>query len=938
MNHNFYFDGRQIKNYLIGFASIFSEIPYKNRKGILESVPIHYGSPSDIISHLEMNVDNEETANRNRLKDITVPMFSFRMTGIERNPEKRRAPHDSITVDLRPLGYSNGYVAMRPSPIKFTMELVCWASSDYQAFEIAEQIIPYFNSPQQINIEPLPKCPISTSEVFLESVEIDTDPESQKYAAMINMSFTMNGWLLTQPRIWSTNMKFEFQMLDKNYKGSLTGTNLDETDWSVGHDIVDANNTKPPENSSLEKKLISIENFIKSSPLNEIYSEKIDLYFELIKEKRISDNGQIIDITPIELLYKDKTISVDRTMMEMLIDDFEEVNFLYTNEILHDYISYHTLSDDLDIYNMMIEDDSDALDVYFKLLDSNVVTLGFNKTEVPFSNSDKLNMFGSTRIDIDSKLDRLKTYLSGIENIKIQKEKIISTNILNDEFRIFTFNVEDINFDDYPETFKIIDGVEVDKNIKDVLFESYKIVDNKLQIRMKDMNENASLEKVISLENKHEIITVNKNLDNTFDITLDYNINKPVIISVTTKENMGFNPIGIIVNEKLGYEKFDELEFDFNSKSYNLSEINFIDNIEALFDGKKFLDEKFTTMDQYVISSIIMKDIERTVLKNKIKPIEAYTTSKYKSVYEKKYSGSFEKMIRQYAELKNVINGIEKNITKLENNSISENIVGTDLSQQKLFDKNGNEIFDINNDSFIDTIDLELLGSEVDNKDDYNFEIKDGILYKKQDGLNISDERIKKIIIDLRILIILLEKDDTTEFKEYIDLYSQGLLIDDFNIKDDENSHKELIYLGYDLIQLDDTLSNFRMFIESIKTILIREKDYIINSVPDMNEDGKKMLFIDYGLDIDKILYGVFINKYFKSDLTDEQRFNDMSFFRKHLSLIGEYIDYGYLFESFINDIKKTQLFKDSLLANTPWIDDRFPNTIKEINEKYLIK
>src|SRR5574344_2270008 len=87
MKESLYFDGRQIKNYLIGFASLFSEIPYKNRYGKLVDVPIHYGSPSDVISFLESKVDNAETKNRNRLKDISIPMFSFRMTG--RSEERR---------------------------------------------------------------------------------------------------------------------------------------------------------------------------------------------------------------------------------------------------------------------------------------------------------------------------------------------------------------------------------------------------------------------------------------------------------------------------------------------------------------------------------------------------------------------------------------------------------------------------------------------------------------------------------------------------------------------------------------------------------------------------------------------------------------------------------------------------------------------------------
>ena len=211
MDKSLYFNGEQIKSYLVAFGSLFSEIPYKNGKGEIKTVPIYYGSPSDVISYLEGDVEEQRT--KNRLKDITLPMFSFRLTGIEKNPERRKAPTRTITVDLRKYGYATGYVILQPTPYKFNFELTLWADSDIQCFEILEQILPYFNTPISVSVQILPASPIQSVEVFFDSIDIDTDPSSQKYSAQATLQFFINGALLSQPKVWSTNNAFELEFL-----------------------------------------------------------------------------------------------------------------------------------------------------------------------------------------------------------------------------------------------------------------------------------------------------------------------------------------------------------------------------------------------------------------------------------------------------------------------------------------------------------------------------------------------------------------------------------------------------------------------------------------------------------------------------------------------------------------------------------------------------
>lgn len=419
MNEKFYYDGNQIKNYLIGFASVFSEIPYQDRNGVIKTVPIHYGSPSDVVSYLESIVDNVETTNRNRLKDVTVPLLSFRMIGIERNIEKRRAPLDTITVDLRPLGYNTGYVTMMPSPYKFTMELVCWASSDYQAFEITEQIIPYFNSPQQVVIEPLPRCPVSKTEIFLDNIEIDTDPESQKCGAIITMTFSLTGWFLTQPRIWSTNMKFELSILDAGTSNSMTKNDA----YSFDKGIIDLNNIPLQKN----EVTLTIETFIKTNPnFNDKYAIDYGLYKLLVEKNIIVDDNSNLNV-PTTVEFNNTIYTITNDNIYDIIHNVNELKSIYNNRVLMDLLQQYDIETNVITFKKIFNEPKETILVYLKLLEYNLVSKNFNLLS-EISNSEKLNLFGTVRYDLESILTTIKLYLSIFESIMIMNGEYTSNN------------------------------------------------------------------------------------------------------------------------------------------------------------------------------------------------------------------------------------------------------------------------------------------------------------------------------------------------------------------------------------------------------------------------------------------------------------------------------------------------------------------------------
>ena len=1032
MNEHFYYEGTQIKNYLIGFASVFSEIPYMQRDGKLGSVPIHYGSPSDIISYFEMNVDNEETHNRNRTKDISVPIFSFRMTGMERNSDRRRAPLDSIAVDLRPLGYSTGYIAMKPAPFKFTMELLLWAGSDYQAFEIIEQIVPYFNTPQQVTIEPLPRCPVSATEIHMESLDIDTDPESQKYSALATMTFTLTGWLLSQPRIWSTNMKFELSMLDKSNINN--GVNLNDTDYSVGHEIIDTN-FLPVSRTNADRSLDTVEDFIRLTPLREQYGDKLAWYDELVNAGRISEHGELLSHEILTIEYKGEEKILYPETIDMLIDDMEDVRFMYENEQLKKALSTHTVEDDLSVVNLMLSDDSNTIEVFSTLLDNNLVTRGFNRTKAELSNSEKLNLFGTSRVDVDGILLRMRGYLASLENLKIQKERIKASPFFNEPSIVFnTPIVTDI--ENIPEDFKIINGEEIDysksnieygeltfdeetnlmtipftpltdsnENIKELTRVTIteeilnSIIDNtlnvgnieiesinieQLQITNISGNTKSIIRPIISINSDNnlsikftnsisigdEIIISGLTLINPTDVTVVYSkwneiiteiididsINKPSItIPTTLNSSTMFNIVyGNPSNNIQGAYVTTEYSPPLSELVIPNTDILFTPNIEMsenyfkFFDPSIFLDDKFLNVDKYILVLMIYvmyetknKDYDYYVSNGS--DVDNISQSKIFNIFNKEYDidiksfieyrNTVYKLIFLVSKDKNIsINLIKDEETTTLGSTQGQHNISPDLATVLENDLDGNPIYDANGDGFIDSVDLDILGSNVENREEYDYELKYGIWYKRFRIENMTEDRVVRIMGNLKIIFYLTEKEDMRELKDYLILWKKGYVSSDFNIIEDEQKQQEIRALGYDLLVLDEKFLFLRLFVAAMRNILLEERAYIIYNSPDMREQNKERFYAE-NLEIDMFVMSKFIEQYFNNITNIDDKISDEELFREILPKpMGEYYDFAYKFNLIWADLKKTPMVAESVVYKTPWLDEQLPEVTEKLN------
>lgn len=213
-----HFGNNQIRKYLVAFASVFSEVPYFSKTtGLIKTANLVYGSQNQFVS--AFNKEDDMYASRfgnvNRVgKGISLPAISFSLTGMTFSVEKRRAPMDSYVAGLHPDGYKTYFQTMIPTPFDITTEVILWAASDNECFEMMEQILPYFNSPLVVDIELFPGVYNTKINVKLESIETDLDPSTASIGAKCTLTFSFTAWLYTQPKKSHTNKKFEFESLD----------------------------------------------------------------------------------------------------------------------------------------------------------------------------------------------------------------------------------------------------------------------------------------------------------------------------------------------------------------------------------------------------------------------------------------------------------------------------------------------------------------------------------------------------------------------------------------------------------------------------------------------------------------------------------------------------------------------------------------------------
>jgi hypothetical protein len=952
LNPSLYYNGRQIKNYLIGFASLFSEIPYMKRNGTIGIIPIVYGSSSDVISYLENNVDNLQTKNRNRLKDLTIPLFSFRLTNLQRNIEKRRAIYEDIVVDLRSMGYSSGYVSLYPAPFEFTFELSLWASSDNQLFEIMEQILPYFNSSQQVTIEPLPKCPVSKSEINLSNLEVETDPESNKYSAQAIFEFQVSGWLLAQPKIWNTDMQFELRMLDSENKNlDLNKPEFDK--YSFGKEIYDMNTVNPYEDKRKEE-IASIKNFIKMNEnIKKTYLKTYKIYKKLVEMHKINDKtDKVINYDKVEIDIDDEKLVIESDTYDYIVDKIKDLKYLYENTKLKYKLSKNTFRNEIDVLLDIGNDKQDLLKYFFILLDNEYINTSFNKTGVEFTNSDKLKFFGTMRIDIDFILDRLTAYQSSFDWIKTQKEKVKDYLNENPQIYYMQYILKKFNNDKLPSDIKqkIVDELKIE--ISDIKYDIDKFV----------------IEQVQKSKKGYEFTLINDDIEEIYVFNYDksevaYEKIKNEIVFKIELENISKNKNnGLVVLYKKGEEwknfvilfrvennAYDEKKFE-NIKIKSLFGVKLEENDIKLMlkdfynfsNELKILDTKFIETEKQILINLF---VQRLIKENRFLSIDDLVETLKNDDEEfklfVKHYGNVDNIYEIYAQMTKLIRKLDILVYEEDNQGkISKN----GIAQKELKDKKGRRIYDVNQDGVVDKKDLKILHSDVDDPEKYNFRVEDDtnvnnvgkkMYYQNFVPSKMTKEQVKKVKNSIKTIYFMLMMDEFDIVKKYFELYGKKLLSDDFYLPSEKEKLEEIKMLGYDLKKMDEDLSFLKLIVDSIKTILIDYKYYLIYVLKNVDEE-----LIDNieksDFDVKNIMLGLALKKYLSTITDGDKRLLEEIELRKILNKNFSIYELDTrLFDEFWFYIRKNEYFYESLREKDEWLERTYPH-IEEKVEKLL--
>ena len=157
------------------FGSIFNDLEVVKKDGsgkILQKikVPLSYAPRRKILARLNEQYSDPKIA-------MKLPRMSFEITSMEYDANARISKHKNYTkaivgdtLSLSKLG--------APSVYKVGIELNILASTQDEALQMLEQILPYFQPEYTVTIKDIPSMDITTdTPIVLTSVELNDDYE-----------------------------------------------------------------------------------------------------------------------------------------------------------------------------------------------------------------------------------------------------------------------------------------------------------------------------------------------------------------------------------------------------------------------------------------------------------------------------------------------------------------------------------------------------------------------------------------------------------------------------------------------------------------------------------------------------------------------------------------------------------------------------------------
>jgi len=158
-----------IRNCIIGFAKIFSDLKIERKKanGTVEQtilIPIAYAPKEKWIQRIEQ----DPTLDKQVM--VTLPRLSFEMTGISLDATRKVSRTSSITKNKTGVNTTNKVFA--PVPYNLDISLYCISKTTEDGLQIVEQILPYFTPDFTMSIQSM-KTPldiVSDVPITLQSV------------------------------------------------------------------------------------------------------------------------------------------------------------------------------------------------------------------------------------------------------------------------------------------------------------------------------------------------------------------------------------------------------------------------------------------------------------------------------------------------------------------------------------------------------------------------------------------------------------------------------------------------------------------------------------------------------------------------------------------------------------------------------------------------
>ncbi len=191
-----HFYHKSIKKVISVFGSLFSDVVINTGQNKLVKVPIHYSQKQKFIDVL---LNNEDV--RNMYTDIALPAFGFEIVSFSYSPEQMTNP---MNVQHRVKGDDTVDYMFTSLPYAIGIELFLATNTVDEAYQVIEQIIPFFAPQLTVTIKDVELYNLKTNITFdLTAVSQDIQYEGtfdDKRTIMFNLSFIAHTKFHSNPR------------------------------------------------------------------------------------------------------------------------------------------------------------------------------------------------------------------------------------------------------------------------------------------------------------------------------------------------------------------------------------------------------------------------------------------------------------------------------------------------------------------------------------------------------------------------------------------------------------------------------------------------------------------------------------------------------------------------------------------------------------------